>query len=372
MNARSKLNPRANSRERLAFAGLQTARVAFYGAHYLAARFLARENVSGLAKPKHKIPALPELLKSMTALFARDWENVEAGLYPAPLDLVREARAAMTSLRYLADMPRVIRRQREGGHDEVAGAGARAGDGLPRYYRQNFHFQTDGYLSERSAKLYDFQVEALFAGTADAMRRRAYVPVADYLARKKIRKPVILDVGAGTGRFLSFVKSLQPGARAIALDLSEPYLARAQRRASKLGQEIETLAAPAEKIPLPDRSVDVVTSIYLFHELPPKIRRAVASEIARVLKPGGLFVFADSIQYGDVPAFEGFLDVFPDLLHEPYYASYAKTDLKQLFARAGLMPAHLDIAYFTKILSFEKPRRISRTARAASARDRPA
>ncbi len=348
----TKPGPRAKSGQRLAFAGLQTARVAFYGAHYLAARFLARENVSDMAKPKHKVPALPDLLKSMTGLFAQDWRNVEAGLYPAPLDLRREARNAMASVRYLADVPRVIRRQRDRAHDEVNGAG----DDLPRYYRQNFHFQTDGYLSDRSAKLYDFQVEALFAGTADAMRRRAYVPLADYLARKKLKQPVILDVAAGTGRFLSFVKSLQPQAKAIALDLSEPYLARAQKRAAKMGHEIETLAAPAEKIPLPDASVDVVTSIYLFHELPPKIRAAAASEIARVLKPGGLFVFADSIQYGDAPALDGLLDVFPDLLHEPYYASYAKTDLKQLFAKPGLLPGRVDVAYLTKIIAFEKPR----------------
>ena len=131
---------------------------------------------------------------------------------------------------------------------------------------------------------------------------------------------------------------MQPQVKAIALDLSQPYLARAKKRAAKMGQAMEFLAAPAEKIPLPDASVDVVTSIYLFHELPPKIRAAAASEIARVLKPGGLFVFADSIQYGDAPDFDGLLDVFPDLLHEPYYTSYAKTDLKQLFAKAGLMP----------------------------------
>ena len=347
--------PKPTSRERLAFAGLQTARVAFYGAHYLAARLLARENVSDLAKPKHKLPSLGRLAGAMTALFAQDWRNVEAGLYPAPLDLRREARNALASARYLADIPNVVKRQREGGHSDVDGAG----DDLPNYYRQNFHFQTDGYLSDRSAKLYDFQVEALFAGTADAMRRRAYVPVADYLARTNIKAPVMLDVAAGTGRFLSFVKSRAAAgerpSRSISPSPISPAPANAPRRWAR---RLETLAAPAEKIPLPDASVDVVTSIYLFHELPPKIRAAAASEIARVLKPGGLFVFADSIQYGDAPEFDGLLDVFPDLLHEPYYTSYAKTDLKQLFAKAGLMPGHVDIAYLTKIMAFEKPARV--------------
>ena len=40
----------------------------------------------------------------------------------------------------------------------------------PDYY-QNFHHQTDGYLSDHQA-LYDLQVEILFNGSADAMRRR--------------------------------------------------------------------------------------------------------------------------------------------------------------------------------------------------------
>lgn len=336
--------------ERLAFAGLQTARVAFYGAHYLAARLMARQTVASRAKTDKPLPGVGPLAKAITALFARDWRHVEEGLYPAPLDWRREARGAMASARYLADVPNVVRRQRENGHSEVA-----ADSNLPRYYRQNFHFQTDGYLSDRSAQLYDFQVEALFAGTADAMRRRVFVPVADYIARKELTAPRVLDVAAGTGRFISFVKEVRPQIEAVALDLSSPYLARAQRRAAKMGQDIEFLTAPAEAMPLPDESVDVVTNIYLFHELPPKVRTAVAKEIARVLKPGGLFVFADSIQYGDNPDFDSLLDLFPELLHEPYYSSYAKTDVKQLFAKAGLVPGHVDIAYLTKIVSFEKP-----------------
>ena len=46
---------------------------------------------------------------------------------------------------------------------------------FPDYYLRNFHYQTGGYLSERSAKLYDQQVEVLFIGSADAMRRQALV-----------------------------------------------------------------------------------------------------------------------------------------------------------------------------------------------------
>jgi ubiquinone/menaquinone biosynthesis C-methylase UbiE len=338
---------------RLSYAAAQTARVAFYGAHYLAARVVACDAFERI--DRLRLPSLASMLKSMRELFAQDWRNVEAGLYPVPLALGEETRRAAASLRYLADIPRVAARRRRRGHSDVA----EGGRGLPRYYLQNFHFQTDGYLSESSAKLYDFQVEALFAGTADAMRRRAYVPIARHIAGRDPGRLSLLDIGCGTGRFLSFVKTVQPRLKTIALDLSEPYLGRAR---AALGTRSGTryLAAPAEAMPIDDASVDIAVSIYLFHELPPKVRAAVASEVGRVLKPGGIFVLADSIQVGDAPQFDGLIKVFPKLLHEPYYASFAKCDLDRMFAAAGLARTQADVAYMTKISVFEKPRPLRR------------
>lgn len=337
-------------RRALTYAAAQTARVAFYGAHYLAARVLARDNFSQIDKPQHKLPSLGATARAMRALFAKDWANVEAGLYKMPVNVGREMRRALMSVKYFTDIPKVVERQARRGHSEVSGEEA---SDLPHYYKQNFHFQTDGYLSEDSAKLYEFQVEALFAGTADAMRRQAYVPLAKFLTGRDPAKTKLLDVGAGTGTFLSFVKSEQPDLHVTALDLSQPYLDRAARHLRKY-TNVEFVAAPGEAMPLGDESVDAAVSIYLFHELPPKVRVAVAKEIARVLKPGGMFVLADSIQYGDAPEFDGLLDVFPGLMHEPYYASYAKTDLKRIFADAGLMPTAIEIAYLTKVMVFEK------------------
>ncbi len=91
-----------------------------------------------------------------------------------------------------------------------------------------------------------------------------------------------------------------------------------------------------EAIPLPDTSQDIVTCVYLFHELPPDVRRVVAREIARVLKPGGLLVFIDSMQMGDKPGWDGLLEAFPVRFHEPYFRHYAIDDLNGLFEEAGL------------------------------------
>src|SRR5437763_4665502 len=176
----------ASAARALTYAAAQTARVAFYGAHYLAARIMAREMFSRLDLPEHPMPSLVATVAAMRDLFVQDWKNVEAGLYPMPVDVTAEVRRASASAQFIADAPRVVARQQRSGHDEVK---ARA-NGLPLYYQQNFHFQTDGYLSDRSARLYDFQVEALFAGTADAMRRRAYVPIAARLRAARVKRPV--------------------------------------------------------------------------------------------------------------------------------------------------------------------------------------
>ena len=44
---------------------------------------------------------------------------------------------------------------------------------MPDYYTQNFHYQSGGWLTEESARIYDVQVETLFFGAAGAMRRQA-------------------------------------------------------------------------------------------------------------------------------------------------------------------------------------------------------
>ena len=94
------------------------------------------------------------------------------------------------------------------------------GDGLPDYYRQNFHFQSDGWLSEHSAAIYDTQVEVLFTGAADVMRRRALKPIAQWMAGRNQRDLRGLDVGCGTGRLLAFLHDAWPGLRLSGLDLS--------------------------------------------------------------------------------------------------------------------------------------------------------
>lgn len=342
--------------QRLAFAAAQAARVGWYFGQYAIAARLTGRVVDPADRPADVTwPRTAAVLADLRDLLRQDWRNIQAGRYRVPSDMLPDPRRLLADARaFFQDLPRVSDRRRSRANAEVFREPVPGSERLPRYYRQNFHYQTGGYLTEESARLYDHQVEVLFGGGADAMRRRALVPVAEYLHTRPVRGARLLDVAAGTGRFLAMVKENFPVLDVTALDLSRPYLAEAARRLAPW-RGVHAVHAPAEAMPFPDASFDVVTSIYLFHELPRKVRAQAATEMARVLKPGGLLVFEDSLQTGDRPDYDGLLRLFPIAFHEPYYADYTAQDLTALFRRAGLDPqGTADLAFMSKVLVFRK------------------
>lgn len=337
--------------DRLSYAARQTARVAWYAGHYAAGRRLMKP----MPKPDFAIgptPGRAELTAEMRALFQREWRDIAAGLFPAPRALDAEPGEILRrSLRYFRDLPQVDAR-RHGQLDDELPPGTQA-DGLPDYYRQNFHFQSDGWLSEHSAAIYDTQVEVLFTGAADVMRRRAMRPVAEWLAGRNQRDLRGLDVACGTGRLLAFLHDAWPGLRLTGVDLSPPYLAEARRLIGRTAR-VKLVEGAAEALPFDDASLDLVVSSFLMHELPTEIRTKALAEMARVLKPDGLVVIVDSLQKGDRPEWDGLLDLFPHYFHEPYYAEYVGSSLEEGAAAAGLRPAATENAFLSKVTSFKR------------------
>jgi ubiquinone/menaquinone biosynthesis C-methylase UbiE len=341
----------ASPLDRLSYAARQTARVAWYAGHYAAGRRLLKP----MPKPDFAIgptPGRQEMTADMRALFTREWRDVEAGLFPAPRTVGTEpAEFLRRSIRYFRDLPQVDAR-RHGQLDDELPPGTQA-DGLPDYYRQHFHFQSDGWLSEESAALYDTQVEVLFTGAADVMRRRAMKPIAEWMAGRNQRDLRGLDVGCGTGRLLAFLHDAWPGIRWTGLDLSPPYLAEARRLIGRTAR-VKLIEGAAEKLPFDDASLDLVVSSFLLHELPADVRLSALKEMARVLKPDGLAVVVDSIQKGDHPAWDGLLDLFPHYFHEPYYAEYATGSLGDWAAEAGLSPIKTERAFLSKVAALAR------------------
>jgi ubiquinone/menaquinone biosynthesis C-methylase UbiE len=300
-------------------------------------------------KPVRPVPTQRELLADLGQLLVADAAHVRAGLYPAMSDTVDgplEHGRRISAM--FADLPSALARRDAEDAGSVKAAAAST-DGMPDYFTQDFHFQTGGYLTEESARLYDVQVETLFVGSAGPMRRSALAAVARHLRGRDQRQLALLDVACGTGRFLRQVRLAFPRLALTGLDLSQPYLKEAARQLDGL-RPATLLAANAEKMPLATASQDIVTTTFLFHELPPDVRRTVTREIARVLKPGGLFVFLDSLQMGDKPGWDGLLEAFPVRFHEPYYRHYAIDDLDRLFSDAGLMPKSMETPFLAKLL----------------------
>jgi ubiquinone/menaquinone biosynthesis C-methylase UbiE len=343
-----------NALEWLAYDLGQAARLAWFYAHAQLAGRLA----PALLEPVEVEGALPtraEMMADLLRLLRRDRANIEAGHYRRPPDPLGHPLAALArSLRFFADLGAIDRRRREQIQSELNESAGGAEAAYPDYYLRNFHYQTDGYLSEHSAALYDFQVEVLFNGGADVMRRQALVPIADYLRGRCIRSERLLDVACGTGRFLALIKRNYPRLPVTGIDLSAPYLRHAERELARWSW-VELIEGGAEALPFADATFGLVTCVYLFHELPRAVRRQVAVEMSRVLRPGGRLVFVDSFQLGDEPKFDGLLELFPLAYHEPYYADFVRHDLTALFAEAGLPTVHVERAHMSKILVLAKP-----------------
>jgi len=340
--------------DRFAFNAAQAARISwFFGQKLLASR-MGRPVQLPEALRRRPMPDRRRILADLRALIEQDWRNVEAGYYAPPQDeLGNPLEELGRALDFFADLSAVEVR-RHGARKERLMTEVPAGR-YPPYYLQKFHFQTDGYLSGASAERYDHQVEVLFGGGAAAMRRQALVPLKSALDGRPLgghNAPRLLDVACGTGRFLREVKANYPRLFVTGLDLSPHYLAVARRELAAWSRTRFSDGA-AEAMPFADAEFDIVTCIYLFHELPPRIRPAVVAEIRRVLRPGGTLIFVDSLQTGDEPDYDATLDLFPVAFHEPYYASYLHENLDRLWS-PGFTPSERFPAYFSKVLSYRR------------------
>jgi ubiquinone/menaquinone biosynthesis C-methylase UbiE len=344
---------------RIVYGARQLPRVAWYIGHGMVMRRLSqtvREHAGQRPRPqlppRVPVPDRARLYADMALLFQRDLANVEAGIYPLPADHDGKLPVLLARSRlFFEDLPEVHYRRERREVREVLTAHTRGK--RPNYYLQNFHFQSGGWLTEASAQRYDTQVEVLFNGSANATRRQALVPLYEIFAGRDQRRLKLLDVGCGTGRFLDSFKQAWPRLPVLGIDLSEAYVAEAKRHLKRWCW-INIAVANGETLPVKSNSQDAVTNIFMLHELPPKVRRIVFREFARVLKPGGRLVIVDSLQIGDEPDYEGMLELFPRSYHEPYYNSYLKEDFREVAADCGLTYIRDVHAFVSKVMVFDK------------------
>jgi ubiquinone/menaquinone biosynthesis C-methylase UbiE len=141
----------------------------------------------------------------------------------------------------------------------------------------------------------------------------------------------VLDLGCGGGH-VTF--AVAPHAReVVAYDLSAEMLEVVAQAARERGlANVTTHQGVAERLPFADASFDVVLSRYSAHhwcDLDAGLRGA-----ARVLKPGGLAGFADSLSPG-LPLLDSFFQAIEILRDPSHVRSYSHAEWEAALARAG-------------------------------------
>ena len=162
--------------------------------------------------------------------------------------------------------------------------------------RGTFHFHTGRYLAKQLG------YEEGLAGSLPEVAVESFAGVANpFSLRPLLKSERVVDVGSGAG-FDSFAAALQvgPTGEVVGVDMTEEMLSKARSTAIGLGMtNVEFRPGLAEDLPVGDGWADVIISNGVINLCADK--RAVFSELYRVLRPGGYLQFADIANGKPVP-----------------------------------------------------------------------
>ncbi len=296
-----------------------------------------------LNKPKNYLRLLPYVLKELQSAFWIDASRFASGDYPIELqsDLLSVDRLS-TFKDILEDYPKVLDRRKNKKY--------KVNSDYPDYFSRTFHFQTDGYTSEESAFLYDEQVETLFVGAANLMRRALISSMSKIFSLEESFS--VYELACGTGTSSKMVTQTYKNAKIKSTDLSKEYIKHAKKfnYADNITYDVDDATKTKEK-----NEYDCVFQVFLMHELPLKERVMALEEQIRLVKSGGYGFILDSVQLGDKEKIDQALKDFPTIYHEPYFKSYISFSLeKWIKERDDIELLNIESLFFSKCLTFRK------------------
>lgn len=155
----------------------------------------------------------------------------------------------------------------------------------------------------------------------------------------------VLDLGCGGGH-VAYAVAPQV-AEVVACDLSPRMLAVVAEAAASRGlANLRTVEAPAERLPFPDASFDLVLSRFSAHHW--RDFEAGLREAARVLRPGGVAGFVDAVSPGPA-ALDTFLQTIELLRDTSHVRDRSRAEWEAALAHAGLLTGSV-AAFRTKLV----------------------
>ena len=122
--------------------------------------------------------------------------------------------------------------------------------------------------------------------------KRALVDLIRLLPENRKHFPVILDIGCGRGHSLKFLDEYFSPEQIFAIEVDQSLLADAEQNAVACRCPVNLVLGNAEKLPYPDQSFDMVFCHQSIHHIVQQ--EQAMGEFYRVLKPGGILLFAES------------------------------------------------------------------------------
>lgn len=172
-------------------------------------------------------------------------------------------------------------------------------------------------------------------------QRRKLIPcfddfynTASSLVQLEQKSPRILDLGAGTGLFSSYMLRTYPEAQLTLIDLSPGMLDIAKDRFADAGASEVTYLIGDYSTFEDAEPYDTIISSLSIHHLEDEAKKALYAHIFHLLKPGGVFVNADQV-LGKTP----FLD---SLYRSDWVAKIEATDLSPEALQAAYERTKLD------------------------------
>ncbi len=141
-----------------------------------------------------------------------------------------------------------------------------------------------------------------------------------------------LEIGSGRGAAAGILLKKFQLARLITMDLDMGMVRKAKAHLSAQQERIFPLAGDVTFIPIKAGSLDAVFGFGVLHHV--VAWRSVLREIARVLKPGGVYFFEELYP----SLYQNFITRY--ILLHPTDDRFFSPDLKEALARAGLRLTH--------------------------------